>query len=129
MKRKVDKTDKFNSSCCIFETKLTRSKAKKILQSQPKMIWPVTPVRKLSESEINFINEELPEESDDEEYKPSIDDLQDQSEEESGIKKFKFSFICMFYMLLVFVLIFHNKTTKVQLIVFRNALFSALFSL
>lgn len=77
--------DKDDLDFC-YEPKLTRSKTKQLLQSQPEMVWPITPIKKIPESEhLIFINEELPEESDDEEYKPSPDDLQDQSEEESGL--------------------------------------------
>ncbi|KAK6643610.1 hypothetical protein RUM43_005120 [Polyplax serrata] len=84
-KRKLDKSPiKAEEEDLDFEPKLTRSKAKKLLETQANIVWPITPIRKLAESDLDFINEEFPEESDDEEYKPSIDDLQDQSEEESG---------------------------------------------
>lgn len=84
MRNSSDGNDSDDLDFC-YEPKLTRSKTKELLQSQPAIVWPITPIKKIPENEhLVFINEELTEESDDEEYKPNLDDLQDQSEEESG---------------------------------------------
>ncbi|KAL0278688.1 UNVERIFIED_CONTAM: hypothetical protein PYX00_000438 [Menopon gallinae] len=66
-------------------SKSEHGKARDSNVSDMDIMWPITPIKKTRRIDPLFlINEELPEESDDEDYRPGPEDLQDQSEEETG---------------------------------------------
>lgn len=68
------------------EPKLTRSKARQLRQEN-QMMWPLSPIQQpkpVDNEHMVLIREELPEEEDDDEYRPTIADLLEQSDDESG---------------------------------------------
>lgn len=68
------------------EPKLTRSKARQLRQEN-QIIWPLSPIQQqnpVDNEHLVLIREELPEEEDDDEYRPTMADLQEHSDDESG---------------------------------------------
>lgn len=79
--------DDFGEFGC--DSKSESAKTKYENETDFDIMWPITPIKKPHGIDSLFlINEELPEESDDEDYRPGPEELQDQSEEETG-KPFK----------------------------------------